>query len=158
MADARFEDGDDAPLRLIAQEAADLPVISALVQDAVLQTGDLTWQKSRRRFACLINRFRWEDRAAAEAAGRPYERVRALLVVDGALSVRSSGFDRNDRDLVLSVLSVDWRAGDDGAGEVTLVLAGDGAIAIGVEALDITLQDVTRPYAAPSGKAPDHGA
>ncbi len=158
MADARFEDGEDTPLRLMAEDAADLPVISALVQDAVLHPTDMTWQRPKRRFACLLNRFRWEDRAAAEAAGRPYERTRALLVIDGVTAVRSFGIDRNDKDLVLSLLSLDWAAGDDGAGRLTLVLAGDGAVQVEVEALDISLQDVTRPYIAPSGKAPDHSA
>ena len=34
----------------------------------------------------------------------------------------------------------------------------DGEIAIEVEALEMRLEDVTRPYVAPSGKAPDHFA
>lgn len=157
MADARFEDGEDAPLKLLAQGADDLAVLSALVQDAVLQAPDMTWQRAKRRFACLLNRFRWEDRAAAEAAKRPYERARALLVVEDVTAVRSFGFDRKDKDLVLSVLSLGWTAGEDGAGRLTLLLAGDGAVEIEVEVLDLTLQDVTRPYLAPSGKAPDHG-
>lgn len=158
MADARFEDGDEAPLRLRAEASEDLPVISALVQDAVFQSSDMAWQGKKRRFAVLLNRFRWEDRAAAEATGRGYERVRSLLVVDGVLAVRSLGFDRAAKDLVLSVLSLDWAEGAEGAGRLTLVLAGDGAVALEVEALDVTLQDVTRPYLAPSGKVPDHGA
>ncbi|MEL6416944.1 MAG: DUF2948 family protein, partial [Pseudomonadota bacterium] len=47
---------------------------------------------------------------------------------------------------------------EDAAGQVLLTLAGDGAIRLEVEALEVTLKDVTRPYRAPSGKAPDHGA
>ncbi|KKM80919.1 hypothetical protein LCGC14_1335040 [marine sediment metagenome] len=43
-------------------------------------------------------------------------------------------------------------------GRVILTLAGDGAIALDVEALEVTLRDVTRPYIAPSGKAPQHPA
>ena len=39
-----------------------------------------------------------------------------------------------------------------------LIVAVIGAVALEVEALDVTLQDVTRPYLAPSGKVPDHGA
>jgi hypothetical protein len=35
MTDARFEDGGEAPLRLMAQDAEGLGVLSALVQDAV---------------------------------------------------------------------------------------------------------------------------
>ena len=156
MTDARFEDGAERPLRLTARDAEDLRVISALCQDAVLPATEMRWDRRRRRFAVLLNRFRWEDRTAAEAARRPYERARALLVAEGVLAVRSMGIDRADRDLVLSLLSLDWAAGDDGAGTLTLVLAGDGAVALSVEALDVSLQDVTRPYRAPSGKAPSH--
>lgn len=157
MSDARFEDGAEAPLALLAEDADDLQVISALLQDSVLAVSDMRYVAKRREFALLLNRFRWEDRAAAEVARRPFERVRSLLVVEGVLSARSSGFDRRDPDLILSFLSLDFVPGMDGAGILTLTLAGDGAIALEVEALDLRLEDVTRPYAAPSGKVPDHG-
>lgn len=156
--DARFEDAEEGPLHLLARDAEDLKVISALVQDAVLPATDMTWQKAQRRFVLLVNRFRWEDRAAAEAAGRPYERVRSLLVIGDVQAVRAQGLDRRDADTVLSLLSLDWQAGEDGTGRVLLTLAGDGAVAVDVEALEVSLQDVTRPYVAPSRKVPDHGA
>ena len=158
MADARFQDGDEGPLHLIALGAEDAQVISTLVQDAVLTMADMRLDRPRRRFAALINRFRWEDRDAAERAGRPYERVRSLLTVEDVASVRSMGIDRAERDQVLSVLSLDWVPGADGTGRVTLVLAGDGAVELEVEALEIRLEDVTKPYIAPSHKVPDHGA
>ena len=156
MADARFEDGEDGPLNLVARDGDDLSVISALVQDAVLTGADVTWQRQKRRFACLINRFRWEDRAAAEAVRRPYERVRSLLVIEDALAVRSQGIDRGDGETVLSILSLTWEAGEDGMGVLTLILAGDGAVRVEVEALEVTLHDVTRPYVAPSRRKPEH--
>jgi hypothetical protein len=156
MTDARFEEGGEGPLRLIAQDAEDLKVISTLVQDAVLPVTDLQYDAKRRRFALMLNRFRWEDRAEAEQVGRAYERVRSVMVVEDVLKVQTQGFDRADKDLVLSLLSVDFTPGEDGAGRVTLVLAGDGAIALEVEALDLRLDDVTRPYRAPSGKVPKH--
>jgi hypothetical protein len=156
MTDARFEEGGESPLRLIAQDAEDLKVISTLVQDAVLPVTDLQYDAKRRRFALMLNRFRWEDRAEAEQVGRAYERVRSVMVVEDVLKVQTQGFDRADKDLVLSLLSVDFTPGEDGAGRVTLVLAGDGAIALEVEALDLRLDDVTRPYRAPSGKVPKH--
>ena len=68
----------------------------------------------------------------------------------------SQGIDRSEADLVLSVLAIDWAAGEDGTGRITLVLAGDGVVAVDVEALDVTLKDVTKPYIAPSGKTPAH--
>ncbi len=156
MTDARFQDGGEGPLRLVAQDAEDLKVISTLVQDAVLPVTELQFDPRRRRFALMLNRFRWEDRAEAEAAGRSYERVRSVLVVEDVQRVQTQGFDRADKDLVLSLLSLDFAAGEDGTGRLTLVLAGDGAIALDVEALDLRLDDVTRPYRAPSGKVPQH--
>lgn len=156
MTDARFEDGADQPLHLVATDADDVTVLSALLQDAVLMVSDMGWTPKQRRFALLVGRFRWEDRAAAEAAGRAYERVRSLVVVEDVHAVRSSGFDRDAKELVLSILSVAFVPGEDGTGTLTFVLAGDGAVALDVEALEARLEDVTRPYRAPSGKAPTH--
>jgi hypothetical protein len=156
MTDARFQDGGEEPLRLVAQDAEDLKVVSSLVQDAVLPVTELKYDAKRRRFAALLNRFRWEDRAEAERVGRAYERVRSVLVVEDVLKAQTMGFDRADKDLVLSLLSLDFAPGADGTGRLTLTLAGDGAIALDVEALDLRLDDVTRPYRAPSGKVPRH--
>lgn len=149
MTDARFEDGAEHPLRLAAQDGDDLRVISALVQDAILTGADFTWQPRRRRFAVLLNRFRWEAR------GQGAERVRSLLVIDGALRAARQGIER-DRDTVLSLLTLDWQPQAEGAGRLMLVFAGDGAVALEVECLDVSLTDVTRPYAAPAGRAPGH--
>ena len=49
MADARFEDGDERPLNLFAQDGDDLGVISALVQDSVLPVTEMTYDSRRRR-------------------------------------------------------------------------------------------------------------
>ena len=155
-ADARFEDGGERPLRLKAETPEDLGVIAALVQDAVLTGADMKWEPKRRRLSFLVNRFRWEDRTAAEPRKRPYERVRSVLVIDSVLQVASQGIDRNDGEEVLSVLDLVWMGGEDVSGRVELVLAGDGAIRAVAECLDVMLADVTRPYAAPSGRAPGH--
>ncbi len=151
--DATFEDGREAPLNLGAQDADDLQVIAALTQDAVFPITEMRWRARQRRFALLLNRFRWEDGAGDRHAP---ERVRALLVFDNVLGVASQGIDRGDADTILSLLAISFIPGADGAGEIELVLAGDGAIRLSVEAIGVTLKDVTRPYRAPSGKAPAH--
>lgn len=153
MTDARFEDGEAAPLRLIARDAAGLAVIAALVQDAVLPASEMRFAKGKRRFALYVNRLRRED--AAALAGRP-ERVQSLLVVEEVLAVKSHGITR-DGGTVLSLLDIAFDAGAEGAGRVVLTFAGDGALALSVEALEVSLRDVTRPYLAVSGKVPDHG-
>ncbi|MEE2943838.1 MAG: DUF2948 family protein [Pseudomonadota bacterium] len=150
--DARFEDGREAPLNLGALDADDLQVVSALVQDAVFPVTEMTWRAKERRFAILLNRFRWEDRDNAEKRRRDVERVQSLLVIENVLKVASQGVDRSDKDMILSVLAVEFADS-----EVTLTLAGDGAIRLSVEALELSLRDVTRPYIAPSKQVPDHG-
>lgn len=148
--DARFRDGATRPLRLLAYDADDLAVIAALSQDAVFPAHETAWRPRERCFAVLLNRFRWEERDR-----RPPERVRSVLAVGEALSVASDGVDRRS-DAVLSLLSIGFEPGPDGTGHVRLTLAGDGTIRIAVEALDVHLRDVTRPYGAPSGKVPQH--
>jgi hypothetical protein len=156
--DARFAEGAERALNLVARDADDLQVISTLVQDAVLGIADMRWDRKRRRFVMLVNRFRWEDREAAAAQRRPYERVRAILVAEDVTAVRSSGIDRAQGDAVFSVLALGFAEGAEGTGTLSITLAGDGAVALSVEALEVTLRDVTRPYRAPSGKVPSHGA
>ena len=98
----------------------------------------------------MINRFRWEN-------GRQQpERVQSVLAFEDVMAVQSQGIDKADSDLVCSLLSISFVPTVDGAGRVELMLAGDGAIALNVEALEAVLRDVTQPYAAPSGKAPTH--
>ena len=147
--DAKFEDGGEKALRLKALDADELPVIASLVQDAVFPGSEMTWDRRRRRFALLLNRFRWEDRRAPE-------RVQSVLTIEDATRVGSQGVGRGDADTVLSLLTLDWEPGEDGTGALVLTLAGDGAIRVEVEALEVTLTDVTRPYVAPSGKVPGH--
>lgn len=156
MADARFSDGGEGALALRAESAEDLGVMAALVQDAVLPATEIRWEARAHRLSLLINRFRWEDKDAAEAARRPYERVQSLLVISGVTGVASQGFERRDPDLVLSLLDLSFEPGTEGAGRVLLTLAGDGALAASVECLAVDLRDVTRPYRAVSGRAPGH--
>ena len=156
--DAKFEDGAEKPLRLKAQDSDDLVAISAVLQDAVLPVSEMQFQQGEQRFGMLANRFRCEDVDAANASKRPVERVQAVVVFDSVVKVRFWGIDLKDKEQVISVLSMAFEAGADGAGTVVLTLAGNGAIALDVDCVEVTLADVTRPYQAPSGKVPSHPA
>ena len=130
-------------------------VISALMQDAVVLPNDIGWLQGQRRFALVANRFRWEDEGRDRHGS---ERVQSLLVIDHVLRVASQGVKPREKETILALLSISFEPVEDSAGQLQLTLAGDGAIRLDVEALEVTLKDVTRPYRAPSGKAPDHGA
>jgi hypothetical protein len=154
--DARFEDAAERPLRLHAVEPEDLAILSALVQDAVTEVGRAAWARRRRRFTVMLNRFRWEDAERALREGRPFERVQSLLVIDSVLRVRAQGVDPRAPETVLSVLALVFEPDEDGTGTLRVTLAGDGEVAIDVECLDVSLCDVSRPYAARATAAPVH--
>ena len=151
MSDARFEDGMDKPLRLIAFDAEDLQVVSAMTQDAVWPAAQMAWHSKERRFAVLLNRFRWEAHSASQA-----ERVQSVLSFEDVKAVQTQGFDPRDSDLILSLLSITFIPATDGTGTCLLTLAGNGAIRLEVEALEAGLRDVTRPYVSPAKRAPRH--
>lgn len=154
MTDARFEDAAAArPLRLVAETAEDITVMAAVLQDAVGTVAETAWMPRRRRFAAVLNRLRWED--ASDGAGRA-ERVRTGLTIENVLAVRALGLDPADRTGVFNLLDLVFEAGADGAGVVRAVLSGGGEIAFDVEAIDLSLKDITQPW--PARSLPEHGA
>ena len=136
---------------LAAEDAEDLEIVSARLQDAVAQLKDLAWLPKTRRFAALFNRFKWEDKRK-----RADLRVRALLHFDDVLSVKSKGLKRGAPDAVVSLLAIRFtpKGGDDPAGTVELLFAGGGTIRLEVECLSAGLADVGGEWAA-RGR-PDH--
>ncbi len=158
--DARFEDAPftDQPLRLRAETPEDLEVVSSLLQDSLARVGDIAWMPGRRRLAMVLNRFRWEDREAAERGARRYERVRTAVTFDGVSCVKARGVPPTEKDLVISVLAIGFEPGEDGAGRILLNLSGDGDLALEVECIEATLTDLTKPWEARSEKAPAHEA
>lgn len=153
--DARFEDGREAPLNLGALDSEDLKIISSLAQDAVFPASEMRWHQKGARFALLLNRVRWED--AGKTRHAP-ERVQSILMFNNVQRVSSQGVTKGDADTILSLLQIEFLETDAPSGEVLLTLAGDGAIRLSVEVLEVTLKDVTKPYVAPSRKLPEHPA
>ena len=139
------------PLALMAADEDDLRVVSAVLQDAVAKVGDLAFLSKARRFAFVANRFVWEE-GASKARG-PFSRVRVGVHLDDVARVRSRKVDLGAREAVVSILSVGFEAapdsdasGGDGAGTVTLTLAGGGEIALDVDAINVMLEDISAPW------------
>ena len=126
------------PLRLLAEDAGDLEILSAAAQDAIFRVADAVWLPSARRFTLKIQRFVWES-ATATSKG---ERVWAALSFDGVLNVRAQKVTQAVGDAFASLLSINFEAGECPAGTVTLNLADGGAIALDVECLDVVLADI----------------
>ena len=148
--DARFEDAAGRPLRLRAETVEDLGVIAAVLQDAVGTLADTAWMPRHRRFTLLLNRFRWEEPVRQNIG----ERVRCGLDIGNVMAVKGLGLDPADSERVVSLLDLVFEPGEDGAGRLRLVLAGGTEIALEVEALDLALHDISRPWPTPS--VPSH--
>jgi hypothetical protein len=135
----------------MAEDAADLDVIAAAAQDALVAVGDISFDKKARRFTAMINRFRWED--AGELG--PFERVRAALAFESVLGVKTRKLRHDAPDALASLLSVGFLPADEPPGGVVrLVLAGGGEIALEVECLDAVLLDLAQTW--PTPRRPDH--
>ena len=154
--DACFEDGDDKALNIGAFDKRDLEVVSSLIQDSIFPTSEIKWLSKVDKLALLINRFRWEDKNLAQLRNIKAERVQSLLMISHVKSISSSGFSPKQKDKILSILSASFDGEDGGSGSISLVLSGNGGIRVEVDALEIHLRDVTMPYIAPSGTAPEH--
>jgi len=139
-------------LTLAAEDAEDLEVISARLQDAVAPLKELVYLPKKRRFAALFNRFKWEDKRASANL-----RVRSVLHFDGVLSVKSKGLKHGAPDAVVSLLAIRFtpKGAEDPGGEVELVFSAGGVMKLTVECIDAGLTDVGGDWAA-RGR-PAHG-
>jgi hypothetical protein len=135
-------------LVLAAEDAEDLEIISARLQDAVGQIKDFVFLPGKRRFAALLNRFKWEKPERGRAGGNV--RVQSGLHFDGVLSAKSKRLKHGAPEAVVSLLAIRFspKSSDDPAGIVELIFAGGGAIRLEVESIDAGLQDVSGEWAA----------
>ena len=135
-----------SPLKLYGRDADDMQVISACLQDAVGQIGDMAYLEAERRFVFLVNRFCWEDEKADM-------RVRAALQIGGVGAIAYQKLNRQRRDGVVSLLLVQFAPSEAPAGVVRLIFSGGGEICLEVEACEAILEDISAPWAASSQPA-----
>jgi hypothetical protein len=149
MAEGRGAADGSSGLRLLAEDADDLQVISAALQDAVLKVGDIVYEPKGRRLTIALNRFRWE--AARPVRG---ERVRSALQIGGVMSVKARRVKREPRDAVVELLALSFEPGEAPGGSLVFSFAGDADLRVEVECVDAVLADVSRPWGTP--RAPRH--
>ncbi|WP_334164764.1 DUF2948 family protein [Phenylobacterium sp.] len=137
---------DAPPLRLLAQDEADLAIISAAMQDAVAKVGDITFEPKARRLTVAFNRYRWEAGGGA--------RVRSALQLGGVLKFETRKIRRDAPDAVLELLAVTFESGEAPGGVVTLSCAGGGDLRATVECIEAVLADVSKPW--PTPRKPTH--
>ncbi len=136
------------PLRLLAQDAEDLAVLSAALQDAVAKIGDIRWDAQSRTLTIACNRFRWEGE------GRTGERVRSALQFGDVSGVQARNLRRDAKGAIVSLLSIGFEPGEAPGGVVLLTFSGGGDMRVSVDCLDVALADVSDPWTTP--RTPGH--
>lgn len=141
-------------MKLKGFDCEDVGVLAAALQGAVVKVGDMAFEPRRRRFAMLVNRFRWE----ADAAGPPSpvggSRVRCGVRFEGVLTVRTLGFRITEPETVLELLTISCQVTDPPSAELTLIFAGGFETLLRAECVEVTLEDIGQPW--PTRNRPDH--
>ncbi len=136
-------------LRLTAEDADDLAIISAQMQDSVLKREDLRFDPKRRRFALIANRFAWDAQPAKE-------RRRAGLHFDDVTRVQSTGLARLPAAAVLSLLAITAKMDIDLSGEIELSFSSGISIRLSVSCINATMADLGGVWA--TAHTPSHGS
>lgn len=129
------------PLKLIAESAADLEVMAASLQDAIVKVSDIVFSAQSHTLTMRALRYMHET-----SSGR---RVVCALRLNHILSVQTKGIDRSDPDAFLVLLTLAFqKKGRSSAGTVELVFAGGGNIKAEVEYIETRLVDIEPPRTA----------
>lgn len=140
-------------LKLVAFDTEDLNVISAHVQDAVLQVGDMAYLPSAHRFAAIVNRFDW-----AKATGCygevGLERRRTAVRFERVLEAKCQGLDLKAKKQCLELLAIKFDEVDPPGGYVTLFFAGGPAVRLKVECIEAEMRDLGAAWTA--RRKPEH--
>ena len=134
----------NVPLRLLAEDADDLQIISAALQDAIMRPVDIVWERAQRRVTLALSRFCWECGGT---------RVMAAMQFGDVTSVKSRRLPRAPES-ALELLAMDFLPDEAPGGKVILMFAGGGDLRIDVECLDAVLTDLSERW--PARIAPTH--
>jgi hypothetical protein len=148
-------------LRLRAEDAEDLAVISACLQDALISVRDLAYDRQARNFVLVANRFRWEGEGTRERAGEgagvepraeagaPFERTLCGVTFEEIDGVAYRGFQRTNEDCILALLSIRPSFGPEigeKGGVIDLEFAAGGTIRLSAAAIRCRARDFGEPW------------
>ena len=134
-------------LKLIALDKEDLEVISAHIQDSIVQIADIDWKPKENRFLIAMNRFLWEKEDRTKQHDKPFERCISVLHFNQVQAVKSRGIKQSEKEGLLSLLSVELVEPKPDCNLVVFKFAAGATIQLQVECVEAQFTDIGDPWA-----------
>ncbi len=126
-------------LKLIARTQDDLRVVSAHLQDSIVNISDIAHLEKNKVFLMQLNRFMWED--VEKGVFRKNKRIRSVLKIDNVIKVFSKNVNQTKKDKFLDFLTIETNQMPDKNYEMKIVFAGDSIIRVITEVVEVILDD-----------------
>ena len=135
---------DTKSLKLSGTTNEDLRVISAHLQDSIVQVKDIAHLKKNRILLIQFNRFMWEN--IEKGVFQRNKRVLSILRFENVLNVSSKNLNQKNKDRFLDFLAIETKFLSDKSYEINLHFAGDILIKINSEVIECFLEDISDPW------------
>ena len=126
-------------LKLIARTVEDLRVVSAHLQDAIVNINDIANLKKNKILLLQLNRFMWED--VEKGLFRKNKRIRTILKFENVIKVKSRNINLAGKDKFLDFLTIETNQMTDNNYEMKILFAGDSIVKVTAEVIEVTLDD-----------------
>ena len=126
-------------LKLIARTVEDLRVVSAYLQDSIVNISDIARLNKNKIFLMQLNRFMWED--VEKGVFRKNKRIRTILKFENVLNVFSKNISQNKNNKFLDFLAIETNRTPDNNYDMKIIFAGDSVIKVVSEVIEVTLDD-----------------
>ena len=126
-------------LKLIARTVEDLRVVSAHLQDAIVNINDIANLKKNKILLLQLNRFMWED--VEKGVFRKNKRIRTVLKFENIIKVKSRNIDQASKEKFLDFLTIETNQMIDNNYEMKILFAGDSILKVIAEVIEVTLDD-----------------
>ena len=126
-------------LKLIAKTEEDIRIVSAHLQDSIVNVAEIANLKKNKIFLMQINRFMWED--VEKGVFRKNKRIRTILKFENVLRVISRNINQLKKDKFLDFLAIETNITPDNNYEMKIIFAGDSIIRVISEVIEVTLDD-----------------
>ena len=142
-----MSDLETVNLKLIGKNQEDLKIISAYSQDSIVSIRDIVFLKKNRIFIMIVNRFMWE-KIQKKFEQKNIKRIRSALKFEEVLKVRSQKINQENKNRNLECLAIKCDEKLNNNYEVKIFFSGESVITLTLEAIDVILQDLGKPWEA----------